>query len=173
MAARNPETETEVTFITGPSGCGKSRLAFEMLKGKQYYVKDEGPWWTGYNGEDYVLLDDFRSSWMTHNQFIKLIDRYPMRVRVHGGLTEMRATKFIITSVFPLECLYACVPGEPKAQISRRVKKIITLDSPGDVNPRASEAACIESTKCSEVGVILSPTSSEYEYGSDVTNIGD
>lgn len=172
---RDPMKETEVIFITGPSGAGKSKLAYEMLKDKSYYVKDEGPWWTGYNGEPWVLLDDFRSSWMTHNQFIKLLDRYPMRVRVHGGLTEMRATGFIITSCLPLESLYSSTPDEPRAQILRRVKKIITVALPEVDRPPASAAANFseDGIEYSEVGVILHPTSSEHQNADDITNVGD
>jgi len=161
---RNPDEPIEVIYITGASGSGKSRLAYSMLKGKQYYVKDEGPWWTGYNGEPWVLLDDFRDNWMTHNQFIKLCDRYPMKVRVHGSLTEMKATGIIITSLLPLTSLYARVPEEPRTQILRRVTKLIDLDAEGVTIPPsiASDAAVQD---CSEVGVILGPTTCERNVG--------
>jgi len=153
--ARDPSIEPDVTYITGPSGSGKSRLAYDMLSDKRYYVKDETQWWTGYNGEEWVIMDDFRDSWMTHNMFIRLIDRYPMRVKVHGGLVQLRATKWILTSVIPPDHLYAHVPDEPRAQVSRRIQKIIRIA--GD-NP-AREGGI--SVGYSEVGVILDPTSFE------------
>jgi len=165
---RDPNTPVEVIYITGHSGVGKSRLAYEMLKDKQYYVKDEGPWWTGYNGEPWILMDDFRDSWMPHNQFIKLCDRYPMKVRVHGGLTEMRATGLIITSVLPLASLYARVPEEPRAQIVRRVTKLIDLDAGGlHIPPPLASGATTPDTvqDYSEVGVILDPTTCERNVG--------
>lgn len=166
---RDPNVPIEVIYITGHSGSGKSRLAYQMLEGKSYYVKDEGPWWTGYNGEEYVLLDDFRDSWMTHNQFIKLCDRYPMRVRVHGGLTEMRARVLIFTSLLPLASLYARAADEPRAQILRRVTKLIDLDAEGVTSPQTSvEVNDSEVTEYSEVGVILGPTSCEQNVGERV-----
>lgn len=155
--ARNPDEEVSVIYITGESGAGKSKLAYEMLNGKAFYVKDETQWWTGYNGEKYVLMDDFRDSWMTHNQFIKLTDRYPHRVKVHGNIVQMRATTFVITSVIPPDQLYAHCSDEPRMQVSRRITKIIQVCAP----PPASAAASSESTQYSEVGVILGPTSSE------------
>lgn len=165
--ARDPNVEPNVTYITGPSGCGKSRLAYDILSDKNYYVKDETPWWTGYNGEEWVIMDDFRDSWMTHNMFIRLIDRYPMRVKIHGGLTQLRATNWILTSVIPPDRLYAHVPDEPRAQISRRIQKIITLA--GGTAARPEDGITIG---YSEVGVILSPTSSEPEFEYE-DNIGE
>lgn len=161
---RDQSVEPDVTYITGPSGCGKSRLAYELLKGKQFYVKDETQWWTGYNGEEYVIMDDFRCSWMTHNMFIRLLDRYPMRVKVHGGLVQLRATHWILTSVIPPDQLYANVPEEPAAQVQRRIRKIITL-------PLAPEGPTDAlSTHYSGVGVIVDPNPSEQDPDD---NIGD
>lgn len=167
MPARDPNVEIDVIYIWGPSGVGKSRKAYELIADKPYYVKDEGPWWTGYNGEQTVLMDDFRDSWMTHNQFIKLIDRYPMRVKIHGGLTQMRATRFIITSVFPPDRLYASVPEEPRMQVLRRINNIYNMSGALGVDSKVDDS---EVTPCSEVGVILCPTSSEIF---SERNIGD
>lgn len=155
--ARDPNIDPTVTWITGASGSGKSRLAFDMLKSKKYYVKDAGEWWTGYNGEEYVLMDDFRDSWMTHNMFIKILDRYPMKVRIHGGLTQLRATHWIVTSVLRPETLYTHCPDEPRAQIIRRITNIIHLPTAAGPGATHGEADDVYS----EVGVIVDPT---YEF---------
>jgi len=127
---RNPDIDPEVIYIWGPSGAGKSRAAFELASIGRYYIKDEGPWWTGYDGESTVVMDDFRDSWMKLTEFIKLVDRYPMQVKVHGNLTQLRATRWILTSVHPPESLYQGTAGEPRAQVARRITKIIHIAGP-------------------------------------------
>lgn len=151
--ARDPSVSPNVTWIWGESGCGKSRYAFDLLKDKKYYVKDAGEWWTGYDGEEWVLMDDFRDSWMPHNMFIKILDRYPMKVRVHGGLTQLRAVNWVITSVLRPETIYAQCHTEPRAQIMRRITNIIHLPH-GAQGPATVEV----DTQYSEVGVIIDPT---------------
>jgi len=43
----------------GPPGCGKTRLAVSKLP-EDYYLKlPTNKWWDGYQGEKYVLIDDF------------------------------------------------------------------------------------------------------------------
>jgi len=189
--ARDPAIDPVVTYIHGPSGAGKSRMAFEMAKasGVPFFVKDDSPWWTGYNGETLVIMDDFRDSWMTHNMFIKLVDRYPMRVKIHGNLVQLRASNWILTSVHPPDQLYSHTPDEPRMQVSRRINSIIKLltegpnesasyevdtDGAGGALDEFLDAMCevevfpevMPRGHCPEVGVIICPTPweiNEYE----------
>lgn len=130
----------EVTWIHGESEAGKSKLAHEMAKNNDTYIKDETQWWDGYDKHETIIIDDFRSSQMKFTYLLKLLDRYSMRVQVKGGFRQFLAKKIIITSIEPPEkCYNMTSEKEPLHQLLRRIDKTIHLKKP------------------SKVGVILGP----------------
>lgn len=96
-AKRDPNIDPTVIFIHGKSGCGKSRKALEIA-GPEAHYQDNGKWWDGYRGQEWVILDDFAGSTMAYKDFKRIIDRYAYRVETKGGSRELVTTKFIITS---------------------------------------------------------------------------
>lgn len=98
---RNPDNPINVTYIWGEPGTGKSRKMYEMVKGKKYYAWEcSTKWWDGYDGEEYILIDDFddKRLGVDFRYMLRLLDRYPMNIEIKGGTTHMRGTNFILTS---------------------------------------------------------------------------
>lgn len=120
-----------VIWIYGPSGAGKSRMARELCDSDDIYTKsDNNKWFEGYDGHEYVILDDFRDTWMPITDFLSLIDRYERRVEYKGGSRQMRARNMIITSIMHPETYYAHARNEPQVQILRRIDEIIHIHPP-------------------------------------------
>jgi hypothetical protein len=94
---RDPNIDPTVIFIHGKSGCGKSRKALEIAGAEAHY-QDNGKWWDGYRGQEWVIFDDFAGSTMAYKDFKRIVDRYAYRVETKGGTRELVTTKFIITS---------------------------------------------------------------------------
>jgi len=118
----------EVTWIWGESGAGKSKLARELCDSDDVYTKnDSSKWFEGYDGHEYLILDDFRDSWMTITDFLSLIDRYERRLEFKGGYRQLVAKKIVITSIKAPEEMYLHAAGEPKEQILRRIDTIIPM----------------------------------------------
>lgn len=94
--AKKPEwRKLEVSVHYGPKGTGKSHTA--MLTGA-YVVNLETKFWTDYDGEDAILLDDFKGQYDIH-WTKRLLDKYPLRLDTkHGAPTWARWTKVYITS---------------------------------------------------------------------------
>lgn len=44
-------------WIHGPAGSGKSYSVRKIFK--PIFIKPQNKWWDGYEGEPYILLDDF------------------------------------------------------------------------------------------------------------------
>jgi len=90
----------DVRIYWGAPGTGKSRTVHEDY-GDEVYVKMYGKWWDGYNGEKVVLIDDFDPTNCfdsTFDWYLKLLDRYPMKVEYKGGSCEFCSKIIIFTS---------------------------------------------------------------------------
>lgn len=98
----------DVIWWWGEAGTGKSWRARQLLieqggADNFYPQRNTNQWWEGYDGEEYILIDDIRGSFSTFNDFIKLIDRYEYRVQTKGSSRQFLAKVIIITSPFPPE----------------------------------------------------------------------
>lgn len=109
-----------IIWIWGPTGTGKSATA-RQLCGDDLYTKNTGTkWWDGYDGHEFVIIDDFRDSWWPITYMLALLDRYEFQVEVKGGQRQMRAKTIIITSAYAPNNTYLGT-GEAIDQLLRRI----------------------------------------------------
>lgn len=119
--------ETKVEWFYGPTETGKTRTAYEIFSeitdiDNIYAAMDTGKWWDGYDGQEYVIIDDIRKDFMKFHQLLKLLDRYPYRVETKGSTRQFVAKHIIITSPFRPEELYET--REDIGQLIRRIHNI-------------------------------------------------
>lgn len=92
-----------VEVYLGVGGTGKSKAAIYedgMMKKSLFIVPDSDnlKWWDGYQGEDIIVLDDFRGSTLRYQKWLRLMDGHPMKLETKGGWTWAGWTKVIITT---------------------------------------------------------------------------
>lgn len=109
-----------VVWIWGPTGTGKSRMARGIL-GDDVYCKNSGTkWWSGYDGHEDVIIDDFRDSWWSITEMLSLLDRYEKQIETKGGQRQFLAKNIVITSAYSPEECYKNT-GEAINQLLRRI----------------------------------------------------
>lgn len=81
----------------GPTGTGKSRTAWDHA-GFDAYPKDpRTKWWDGYQGQEKVVMDEFRGA-IDISHLLRWLDRYPVLVEVKGSSVVLKAKVIYITS---------------------------------------------------------------------------
>lgn len=81
----------------GPTGTGKSFRAWEEAGPSAYPKSSRSKFWDGYQGEQDVILDEFRGA-IDVAYLLTWLDRYPVRVEIKGSSKPLSATRFWFTS---------------------------------------------------------------------------
>lgn len=89
---------SEVFVYWGASGTGKTRKVVESEP--DLWISGGGGWFDGYEGQEAVLFDDFGGHEFKFTFWLKLVDRYPMRVQIKGGYTQWKPKRIFFTSNF-------------------------------------------------------------------------
>jgi len=131
LATLYQETRTTppvVNWLWGPTGTGKTRAAYsesEASGAVPYFKMSTNKWWDGYEGQLYVIIDDYRPDFCTFGELLRLLDRYPMRVETKGGTVQFVASHiYITTPKNPVDTWSSRTP-EDIAQLTRRITNII------------------------------------------------
>lgn len=83
-------------LFTGVTGSGKSHAAWAEFPGA--FPKDpRTKWWTGYQGQTAVIIDEFRGG-VDISHLLRWLDKYPCLVETKGSSMPLSATDFILTS---------------------------------------------------------------------------
>lgn len=112
-----------VYVFWGAPGTGKSRKAFEMAKDP--YVHTGSGWFDGYCDHEDVIIDDFDGSEFKLAFFLKVLDRYALKVPVKGAHRNFVPRRIFITANYPPEEWYP--NGKPfhVMAMMRRFKEVI------------------------------------------------
>lgn len=136
--------QTDAVWCWGPTGTGKTHWIMEQLKdvpkSNRLFHSYDGEWWDDYDGQEYVVLDDFRGGQYEYNALLHLLDKWPHSVRQRNvGLVPWVAKKVFISAPYPPEEAYPGIMNtkDSIAQLIRRLstdkagknrKKIIHFD---------------------------------------------
>jgi hypothetical protein len=116
----------KVVYVWGKTEIGKTSLIYK-IEDEKYGCKPwslesdtgEGPCaWDGYQGQESVLIDDYNDK-MSRRFLLRLLDRYPMQVRITGGWRNFTSKRIYFTSEYPPDC------WNWDAAIMRRVTEVI------------------------------------------------
>jgi len=88
----------KVISIIGKTGIGKSWSVHDLYP-DVYVVNmgNSGLWWDGYTDQKVVLFEEFKGQ-VQLQKLLQILDPYPLRLEIKGGLVPARFTLVFITS---------------------------------------------------------------------------
>lgn len=95
--------DVKVNYIWGESGTGKTRRVMGLES--VYKIDPPYKWWDGYEGEEILLIDDYKKGVIERGTLLNLLDGYRLRLETKGGHTWALWKEVYITSNFSPERL--------------------------------------------------------------------
>jgi len=103
---RTPDQPPRVYWLFGPTGTGKTRQAYDY--GCATYGEDQTlilpdatlQWFDTYDGQQCVIIDDFRSKRVNFSLLLRVLDRYPLSVPIKGAYVNWIPACIIITTPY-------------------------------------------------------------------------
>lgn len=112
-----------VYWYWGPTGTGKTRAASEESP-DAYWKSSAHQWYDGYDGLSDIIIDDYRPSFSTFNELLRLLDRYPYQAQIKGGTVQVNAKRIFITAPKSPADMWASRTEEDLAQLTRRIENV-------------------------------------------------
>lgn len=124
------ESEPERTENTschiywGVTGAGKTTRVNTLYPGAFWLTpprnSKNGVWWDGYDGQETVVIDEFKG-WIPQHMLRRLLDKVPLRVETKGGSVEFVSKRLVLISNFAPESWYK---GGMSDALRRRVTEV-------------------------------------------------
>lgn len=90
QSIRTPRPVPRLEIHWGVSGAGKSQGIFDRFPGAYWLTKPEGGvvYYDGVTEDTRVLVYDDFYSWVKHATLLRICDKFPLQLKVHGGFVS-------------------------------------------------------------------------------------
>ena len=114
----------DVYYIEGPTGIGKTWNIFEKFPDAyRPIVSGDKVWFDGYDGQETLLLDELRGN-IKMSFLLQLLDPYPLKVEIKGGMVPAKWKRVFITTNTPPEKWYPHLSSEDPRTFSALLRRI-------------------------------------------------
>lgn len=116
---------TVVKWYWGVTGSGKSYTARHEHPDKTMFIqKISDKWWTGYDGHEVVIIDDYRPSFCPFVRLLDLFDEFETIVECKYGMRQFRPKYITVTSIKSPKQWFEDF-HEDIQQLLRRIDKVV------------------------------------------------
>ena len=124
-----------VITIVGPTGIGKSYCVHDIYP-DVYVVNmgNSGLWWDGYVGQRVVLFEEFKGQ-VQLQKMLQILDPYPLRLEIKGGLVPARFERVFITSNYTPDKWYKNEDGSRDNEMQALARRL-DIGNPASIPPR-------------------------------------
>lgn len=112
----------------GVTASGKSHRAWEEAGPEAYPKSARSKFWDGYQGEEDVVIDEFRGA-IDIGYLLTWLDKYPLRVEVKGSSMPLNAKRYWICSNLEPKDWYPEIDHVTLAALLRRLE-VTYFDTP-------------------------------------------
>lgn len=158
-----------VCWVSGPAGCGKSRFGATLFKRELTFFSWSSTWFDGLSQTHVcVVLDDLRADKLVPPSFfLRMLDRYPVRLAVKGSSIELRAAVIVVTSCktpaqFWADCCTLHGVTEDLEQLQRRINTVLQM-------PCSQHEQAQAAYKCRKAAFDARTASAPEDTGYDLT----
>ena len=164
MAPLVRRESVDVYYIEGPTGIGKTYGIFERFPDAyRPIVSGDKVWFDGYDGQETLLLDELRGN-IKMSMLLQLLDPYPLKVEVKGGMVPAKWKRVFITTNTPPEKWYPHLSAEDPRTFSALLRRIgHTPLSPRYIVVESREDLARWFKRCFEDPTALDPDTSASE----------
>lgn len=110
-------SKPKVIILWGEPGSGKTRKAVENGGSIIEYVNG---FFLNYDNQETVIFDDFNPKEWDRSLFLKLIDRYPLKINVKNGQKEWNPKTIYITSNFDPNNWFSVPRNKKENEVTRK-----------------------------------------------------
>ena len=96
-----------------------------------------GKWWEGYDGQEVVIINDYRKDFCKFHELLNLLDRYPYRVECKGGSRQFTSKTIVITTPLSPEETWENRTSEDLGQLLRRIDNILFFGNGTELEQRS------------------------------------
>lgn len=115
-------------WFVGPPGGGKSFMARARCSADDLYLKPANKWWDSYQGQEFVLIDDFDHNHKCLGHHLKIwADRYAFPAEQKGSTIQVRPSVIMVTSNYSIDDIFH-EDAALAVAIKRRFKVFIVND---------------------------------------------
>lgn len=115
--------KTEIYWYYGSTGTGKSRAARNEAPGA-YWKNPAHKWWDGYEGQQDVVIDDYRPDFCKFSELLRLFDEYPHQIECKGGTRQFISKRIFVTAPKRPDEIWEQRTPEDLQQLMRRITEI-------------------------------------------------
>ena len=127
--------KTIVKWYYGSTGTGKSRAAYNEAGDDAYWKAGATKWWCGYDGQETVVIDDYRLDLCPFHVLLRMFDRYPLSVEGKGTTMQFTSKIIIVTAPHRPENMWRSRVAEDIQQLLRRIDEIKLFGEEPEFNP--------------------------------------
>jgi len=116
--------DLKIITICGATGIGKSHICHDY--DPDVYVVNmgnSGLWWDGYIGQKCVMFEEFKGQ-VQLQKMLQILDKYPLRLEIKGGLVPARFTVCFITSNYTPDKWYKNEDGSRNEELAALYRRL-------------------------------------------------
>ena len=122
-------SRTHGLWCFGPTGSGKSRFAHGISPHSSYVKDPSTKWWCGYEQEDTVIVDDYRSNaGLSFSDLLRVADYHPLPIEMKGSHGQFNSKRVVITTPLSIDDTFKHLDWMSEGSLDQLKRRFVELE---------------------------------------------